>query len=217
MMAGVWGIGRDELPGFWHRLLRGVGFLAVLGVGFIGAGALAGLGAFGGLGGYSVWIGLVGSLAINIAMYWFAFQVLLAIPRPDRNYWPGALFGGSIWTILQFVGAQLVAHQLKHLSALYGTFATVLGLMSVGLALGATVSVATGPGLNVVVVPGVWLPVLPAGQSDAADGRTRKASPPRRKMDSSSPCRLRRILTDREVVLVHDSVARCWCWNQAVR
>jgi uncharacterized BrkB/YihY/UPF0761 family membrane protein len=69
-------------------------------------------------------------------------------------FWPGALLAGSIWTILQFTGAQLVAHQLKHLSALYGTFATVLGLMW-WLALGATVSVY-GAEFNLVVTRKLW-------------------------------------------------------------
>jgi YihY family inner membrane protein len=167
MMASVWGIGRDDLPGFWPRQLRGVGFLAVLGVGFIGAGALAGLGAFRGMGGYSVWIGLVGSFAVNIVMYRYAFRILLDIPPQDRNYWPGALFAGTIWTILQFAGAQLVAHQLKHLSALYGTFATVLGLMW-WLALGATISVY-GAEFNVVVTRRLWPRSLRRAE-DAADG-----------------------------------------------
>ena len=148
-----------------------MGFLAVLGVGFIGAGALAGLGAFGGMGGYSVWIGLVGSLAVNIVMYRYAYRILLEIPPPDRNYWPGALFAGSIWTILQFAGAQLVAHQLKHLSALYGTFATVLGLMW-WLALGATISVY-GAEFNMVVTRRLWPRSLRRVRDDA-DG----SSPP---------------------------------------
>jgi YihY family inner membrane protein len=164
MMASVWGIERDDLPGFWPRLLRGAGFLVVLGVGFIGAGALAGLGAFGGLGGYSVWIGLAGSFAVNIAMYRYAFWILLEIPAQHRTYWPGALFAGSIWTVLQFAGALLVAHQLKHLSALYGTFATVLGLMW-WLALGATISVY-GAELNAVVTRELWPRSLRRAQVD---------------------------------------------------
>jgi len=154
MMATVWGVAREDLPGFWAWLPRAAGFLVVLGVGFIAAGALAGLGAFGGFGGYSVWIGLVGSFAVNIAMYWCAFRILLNVPPQHRVFWPGALLAGSVWTILQFAGAQLVAHQLKHLSALYGTFATVLGLMW-WLALGATVSVY-GAEFNLVVTRKLW-------------------------------------------------------------
>src|ERR1035437_5318649 len=63
MMARVWDIERDDLPGFWLWLPRAAGFLLVIGVGFIGAGALAGLGAFGGLGGGSGWMGALASFA----------------------------------------------------------------------------------------------------------------------------------------------------------
>jgi hypothetical protein len=42
MMARVWDIERDDVPGFWLWLPRAAGFLLVIGVGFIGAGALAG-------------------------------------------------------------------------------------------------------------------------------------------------------------------------------
>jgi YihY family inner membrane protein len=154
MMARVWDIERDDLPGFWLWLPRAAGFLLVIGVGFIGAGALAGLGAFGGFGGYSVWIGSLASFAVNIAMYWCAYRILVHLPPQHRVLWPGALFAGSIWTALQFAGAQLVAHQLKHLSNLYGTFATVLGLIW-WLALGATISVY-GAELNSVVSRNLW-------------------------------------------------------------
>ncbi len=80
MMAVVWGIDRDELPDFWHWLPRAAGFLAVLGVGFLASGALAGLGAFGRLGSFSAWTGLALSLAVNVLMYWGGFAVVVRIP-----------------------------------------------------------------------------------------------------------------------------------------
>jgi len=70
MMAKVWDIHRDDLPTFGRWIPRAAGFLVVLGVGFIAGGALAGLGAFGRLGSFSAWIGLVLSLVVNILMYW---------------------------------------------------------------------------------------------------------------------------------------------------
>jgi YihY family inner membrane protein len=154
MMAVVWGIARDDLPTFWHWLPRAIGFLAVLGVGFIGGGALAGLGAFHGLGDYSFWIGLVGVLVLNIVMFWCGFTILVASPSGRRTVWPGALVAGVIWSVLQLVGAQLVNHQLRHLSNLYGTFATVLGLMW-WLVLGTTVSVLAAE-CNAVLAGGTW-------------------------------------------------------------
>jgi uncharacterized BrkB/YihY/UPF0761 family membrane protein len=154
MMATVWGIDRDDLPSFGRWIPRAIGFLAVLGVGFIAGGALAGLGAFGGLGSWSVGIGLVLSLAVNVLMYWGAFTVVVKLPKDGTTVWPGALLGGLAWTMLQFAGAQLVRHQLRHLSNLYGTFATVLGLIW-WIALGTMFTVYAAE-FNVVLTRHLW-------------------------------------------------------------
>jgi YihY family inner membrane protein len=183
MMAAVWGVDRDELPDFWRWVPRAIGFLAVLGVGFLAGGALAGLGAFGRLGAASAWVGLVASLGVNILMYWGGFRVLIRIPDPRRSVWPGAVIAGSGWTLLQFAGAQLVSHQLKHLSNLYGTFATVLGLIW-WLALGAMITVLAAE-FNVVATRHLWPRTLRrerrSGGSDAStpSGRTGAADDPR--------------------------------------
>jgi YihY family inner membrane protein len=154
MMAVVWGIDRDELPDFWHWIPRAAGFLVIQGAGFIAGGALAGLGAFGQFGSFSTWIGLALSLVVNVLMYWGAFTVLLRIPRGGREVWPGAVLGGVGWTLLQFAGAQLVSHQLRHLSNLYGTFATILGLIW-WIALGAMLTVFAAE-CNVVLTRRLW-------------------------------------------------------------
>ncbi len=154
MMAVVWGIDRDELPDFWHWLPRAAGFLVVLGVGFLAGGALAGLGAFGLFGGFSPWIGLALSLGVNVLMYWGGFAVVVRIPKGERAVWPGAVIAGVGWTLLQFAGAQLVSHQLRHLSNLYGTFASVLGLIW-WIALGAMVTVYAAE-FNVVLTRHLW-------------------------------------------------------------
>jgi YihY family inner membrane protein len=171
MMAKVWDIHRDDLPTFGRWIPRAAGFLVVLGVGFIAGGALAGLGAFGRLGSFSAWIGLVLSLVVNILMYWGAFAVVVHIPRRDRAVWPGAVIGGVGWTLLQFAGAQLVSHQLRHLSNLYGTFATILGLIW-WIALGAMITVYAAES-NVVLTRHLWpRPIRRArrhGPSDAPD------------------------------------------------
>lgn len=161
MMAVVWGIDRDQLPTFGRWLPRAAAFLLVLGVGFIAGGAAAGLGAFGRLGPASALVGLVLSLGVNVLMYWGGFVVLVHIPKGERAVWPGAVFGGVGWTLLQFAGAQLVNHQLRHLSNLYGTFATVLGLIW-WVALGALITVYAAE-FNVVLVRRLWPRSLRAG------------------------------------------------------
>ena len=77
----------------------------MLGTGFIAGGALAGLGAFGRLGPFSAWVGLVLSLVVNVLMYWGGFAVVVRIPDGQRAVWPGAVIGGVGWTVLQFAGA----------------------------------------------------------------------------------------------------------------
>jgi YihY family inner membrane protein len=154
MMATVWGIARDELPTFGAWLPRAAGFLAVLGAGFVAGGAAAGLGAAGRLGSASAVVGLLLSLVVNVLMFWGGFAVIVHIPHADRQVWPGAVVAGVAWTLLQFAGVQLVSHQLRHLSNLYGTFATVLGLMG-WLALGSTLTVYAAE-INVVLSRHLW-------------------------------------------------------------
>ena len=154
MMARVWDVHRDDLPTFWHWLPRAVGFLVILGVGFLAGGALAGLGAFGRLGAASVVVGLAASLAVNVLMYWGGFAIVVRIPPGGGVLWPGAVIAGTAWTLLQFAGALLVNHQLRHLSNLYGTFATVLGLIW-WLALVALITVLAAE-CNVVLTRRLW-------------------------------------------------------------
>jgi YihY family inner membrane protein len=154
MMAVVWAIDRQDLPRLKGWIPRAVGFLAVLGIGFVLGGALAGLGAFGRLGVFSAWIGLLLSLVVNVLMYGAAYATLVAVPEGVRSVWPGAFLGGIGWTALQFAGALLVSHQLRHLSALYGTFATVLGLVW-WIALGVMITVFAAE-FNVVLIRHLW-------------------------------------------------------------
>ncbi len=176
MMAVVWGIDRRDLPTFRHWIPRAAGFLVVLGLGFVAGGALAGLGAFGRLGSFSAALGLVLSLLVNVAMYWSAFVVLIRIPQEERSVWPGAVIGGAGWTLLQFAGAQLVSHQLRHLSNLYGTFASILGLMW-WIALGVTITVFAAES-NVVLTRHLWPVSFRGTAASPAPGEGGAASEP---------------------------------------
>jgi YihY family inner membrane protein len=129
MMATVWGVPRSRLPSFGRWLPRAVGFLVVIGVGFVAGGALAGIGSFGGLGPASSVVGFAASLVVNVAMFWAGFAIILAAPDGRHALWRGAVVAGTGWTVLQFVDAQLVTHELRHYHTLYGTFATFIVLL----------------------------------------------------------------------------------------
>jgi membrane protein len=154
MMGTVWGVPRDRYPRFGRWLPRAVGFLVVLGVGFVAGGAIAGVGSFGGLGPASVVVGLALSLVVNVAMFWAGFAIVCPGPRRGRSLCRGAVVAGAGWTVLQFVDAQLIAHELRHYQALYGAFATFIVLLWwIGV---GTVITAFAAELDVVVQRGLW-------------------------------------------------------------
>jgi YihY family inner membrane protein len=129
LMATVWSVSREALPTFGRWLPRAVGFLVILGVGFIAGGVISGVGTFGGLGPASALVGFAGSLVVNVAMFWGGFAVVLSVPDRGRTVWRGAVVAGVGWTVLQFVDTLLVNHELRHYRTLYGTFATVIVLV----------------------------------------------------------------------------------------
>ena len=154
LLATVWAVPRDELPGFVAWLPRAVGFLVVLGLGFVAGGALAGIGSFGGLGRASSLVGLVGSLGVNVLMFWAGFALILTVPGERRSLWQGAVVAGVGWTALQFVDALLITHELRHYHSLYGTFATfVVLLWWIGI---GTVITAFAAEFDVVVERRLW-------------------------------------------------------------
>jgi YihY family inner membrane protein len=154
LMATVWGVPRDRLPGFVAWLPRAVGFLVVLGIGFVAGGALAGIGSFGGLGPASSLVGLVGSLGVNVLMFWAGFALIVSVPGERRTLWPGAVVAGVGWTVLQFVDALLITHELRHYHSLYGAFATFIVLLWwIGI---GTVITAFAAEFDVVVERRLW-------------------------------------------------------------
>jgi uncharacterized BrkB/YihY/UPF0761 family membrane protein len=153
LLAGVWGVDQQDLPTLAAWVPRALGFLVVLAVGFVAGGTLAGLGAFGRLGPVSAPVGFVAVLAVNVGMYLAGLHLVIRLPgRPPLVV--AALVACTGWSVLQFLGAQLVNHQLRHLSDLYGTFATVLGLVW-WIGLGATITVWAVE-LDCVVTRRLW-------------------------------------------------------------
>ncbi len=154
LMATVWSVPRQALPTFGRWLPRALAFLVVVGVGFVAGGALSGIGTFGGLGPASSLVGFLGSLAVNVAMFWAGFTVLLSADQRGRSMWRGALVAGLGWTVLQFADTLLVNHELRHYRTLYGTFATVIVLVWwIGL---GTMVTAFAAEFDVVVQRKLW-------------------------------------------------------------
>ncbi|MGC0317208.1 YihY/virulence factor BrkB family protein [Kitasatospora acidiphila] len=129
-MAEVWNVPGVRRPGYWPRLARSLLLFATLATGLLLATAAATLIGTA-LAGSAARIGaLVLSALINTALCLACFRILTPAEVPTRALMPGCAIAGPLFTVLQAFGALLVTHQLRHATAVYGFFATVIGLLS---------------------------------------------------------------------------------------
>jgi YihY family inner membrane protein len=152
-MEQVWNLPGPARVGYLPRLGRAVAFLGVLTVGVVASTLLAGLDTYGRNAPAFVVLAEALALLANVALYLGSFRVLTPAGVRWRQLVPGAVTGGTAWTVLQAVGAYLVHHELRSASV-YGIFATVLGLIA-WIYLGAEVSVYAAE-VNVVLARRLW-------------------------------------------------------------
>ena len=152
-MEQVWNLPGPARPGYVPRLGRSALFLVVLGLGVIVTTGLTVLEAFGHQRGMFTAGADILAAVVNSAMYIVGFRVLTPVGVPTRQLLPGAIAGGIAWTLLQLLGSYLVRHFLNT-AAVYGVFATVLGLLAwVYLAVEITVYAAE---INSVLAWRLW-------------------------------------------------------------
>lgn len=129
-VAEVWHVPYRERAPFFVRLLRGVALFVLLGLGVV---ATALLGSLGAVVSDSRLAGVAGFLAatvLSIGLYLTVFRVLSPKHCGWRDVLAGAVVAGVGFQVLELVGVELVQHQLRHSSQLYGTAGVVLGLIS---------------------------------------------------------------------------------------
>jgi membrane protein len=132
-LCEVWGIKREDRPGFPLSQLWAFALVLTVGLGLVATTFLSGLA--GGVGhvinGTVVHVATVLiSLVLNVGVFWLSFRIATALMVPWRNLRTGAAIAAACWTILQLVGGYVVGHQLQRASELYGTFGIVLGLLA---------------------------------------------------------------------------------------
>ena len=71
----------------------------------------------------------VGVFAMLVGFLLVAYRLLAPGRQTFRDLLPGAVVCAMGWTILQGLGSWFVARQVAHWSALYGTIATVFGVL----------------------------------------------------------------------------------------
>jgi membrane protein len=143
-----------ERPDFLFSRLRGLGLLAALGTLQVLSTAASGL-VGGGLGNFLLTIaGIAVSLALNGLLFFVAFRLLTDASVSTRQLWPGIVAATVLWTVLQAVGGAYIGHVVQGAGQTYGTFATVIGLLT-WLFLGARIVVYSAE-LNAVLAGHLW-------------------------------------------------------------
>ena len=184
----VWDVPMADRPNFLAAQVRGLGLLGLLGATAILSTAVAALGTVGGpLAPVFTAVAVVGPLGINFALYMLAFQLLTNIHVPWRRLMPGTALGALGWTALQNLGAFYVQHEVTHASAVYGSFAVVIGLLA-WIYLGAQLTLIAAE-LNVVLAQHLWPRTVLGPPRTEADRRALalQVAEARRQRDSLVP------------------------------
>jgi uncharacterized BrkB/YihY/UPF0761 family membrane protein len=130
-MNAVWDVPIHDRPNFLLSRVRAVLMLGVLGIQLLGATVLSALGtALPGLNGAAQFGIAVGNIALNVFVVGLAFKVLTDRRLSVGQLWPGALLAGVGYFALQTIGTRVVAQRISAASDVYGTFATVIGLLT---------------------------------------------------------------------------------------
>ncbi len=127
---------------------------ALVGIGIVGTAqiATATLSSFvavAGIAGISKALFVVGSVVINSAVLAQNYRWLCSRKQTWRSVAPGAVAAGVVFAALQLVGTAVVGRAIARASAVYGTFASVIGLLT-WLSLHATVALL-GAELNMAL------------------------------------------------------------------
>ena len=129
--AEIWDTPRVEQPRGLRTRARGLLLLAILGATFVISTAAAAL-ALGARIGPAAERGaaVAGALVVNVVAFLTVFALLTPGPRRMRSLLPGVGVAAVGALILQSLGGWYVDHAVADASAVYGTFALVIGLLS---------------------------------------------------------------------------------------
>lgn len=72
----------------------------------------------------------IGTAATDAIILLLSYRWLRTADPEWRTLAPGAVVGGILFAVLQLVGVAIVGRQIAHASPVYGTFASVIGLLS---------------------------------------------------------------------------------------
>lgn len=125
----IWHIPYTDRSGKVTKLLRGYGWYAVFGIGALVSTFLSSLSRVFHLGAVGPYFSVLLALILDVTIFVVSFRLLTHRDVPTKSLWRGAAIAGLIWTVINRAGLGLVS-QLSGSNPLYGSFASVLGLLA---------------------------------------------------------------------------------------
>jgi YihY family inner membrane protein len=129
--AEIWDVPRLEQPNGLKARGRGFVVLVILGITLIASTMVAGLAIGGGIGPAAQrGAAVVAALAANAVLFITVFALLTPERPRISDLLPGVALAAVGALVLQSLGGWYVDHAITDASAIYGTFALVIGLLS---------------------------------------------------------------------------------------
>jgi membrane protein len=154
-MDDIWDVPKRDRPNFLKSRLRALLALMAFGAGIVATAALGALGGVEGSIGFALrGLALVGTLALNVALFAAAYRFLTVADVTWRQTLPGAIMAAVGWMVLLALGSWLVSSQIEGATDTYGTLAFVIGLLA-WISLSAQLMLV-GAELNVVLARGLY-------------------------------------------------------------
>jgi YihY family inner membrane protein len=126
----VWEVDIDSRANTAIKRLRALIGLVAIGLAQVATVFLSGVAAAAEIAAINKVLLLIGALIINVTVVATVFRYLTSAPVTWRMVWPGAVFAGFLFTLLQLFGTVVVSRMIANASEIYGTFASMLALMS---------------------------------------------------------------------------------------
>jgi uncharacterized BrkB/YihY/UPF0761 family membrane protein len=120
----------DHRSNLFVTRLRALVGMAYIGAAQIGTAILSSLVGLSGVAAINKVLLLIGATAINASVLALSYRWLRTIRPPWRSVAPGAIVGGVLFAALQVLGAWIVRRAINGALPVYGTFASVIGLLS---------------------------------------------------------------------------------------
>lgn len=119
----------DARPSVLEVRLRSLMGLGLAACSLIGGAVLSGFAGMAGVEWTSRLLLGLGTLALNMLMLAALYRRLTTLQHGWRHVAPGAVVAGAAFTVLQVAGSTVMTRAITHASPIYGTFATVIGLL----------------------------------------------------------------------------------------